>query len=77
MGRPWRAGPPSRLVLVRCPSTVVAVMWPPVSPKTPLFSMTQVMFSPRAAVWRTSWSPSLTMSPSPWIVTTTVPGWPA
>ena len=59
---------------MRCPSTVVAVMWPPVSPKTPLLSMTQVMFSPRAAACSTSWRPSLTMSPSPWMVTTTVSG---
>ena len=49
-------------------------MWPPVSPKTPLFSMTQVMFSPRAAAWSTSWRPSLTMSPSPCTVTTMVSG---
>ncbi len=45
--------------MVRWPSTVVAVMWPPVSPNTPLLSMTQVTFSPRAAVWSTSWRPSL------------------
>ena len=52
IGRPWQAGSrPSRLVLVRWPSTVVAVMWPPVSPNTPLLSMMQVTFSPRAAVW--------------------------
>ena len=71
MGRPWRAGSrPSRLVLVRWPSTVVAVMWPPVSPNTPLLSMMQVTFSPRAAVCRTSWRPSLTMSPSPCTVNT-------
>src|SRR6476661_3312150 len=50
--------------------TVVAVMWPPVSPKTPLFNRMQVTFSPRAAVWSTSCRPSFTMSPSPWIVNT-------
>jgi hypothetical protein len=43
-------------------------MCPPVSPKTPLLSSTQVTASPRAAVCITSWSPSLTMSPSPWSV---------
>ena len=32
--------------------------------------MMQVTFSPRAAVWSTSWRPSLTMSPSPWTVNT-------
>ena len=53
---------------MRWPSTVVAVMWPPVSPNTPLSSMKQVTFSPRAAVWMTSCSPSFTMSPSPWMV---------
>ena len=75
MGRPCRsASRPSRLVLVRCPRTVVAVMCPPVSPKTPLLSMMQVTFSPRAAVCNTSWRPSLTMSPSPCTVSTTVSG---
>ncbi len=49
-------------------------MWPPVSPKTPLFRRMQVTFSPRAAVWSTSWSPSFTMSPSPWIVKTIASG---
>ena len=49
-------------------------MWPPVSPNTPLFSMMHVTRSPRAAVWMTSCSPSLTMSPSPWMVNTTVSG---
>ncbi len=32
------------------------------------------MFSPRAAAWMTSWSPSLTMSPSPWTQNTMVSG---
>ena len=59
---------------MRWPSTVVAVMWPPVSPNTPLFNSTQVTASPRAAVWSTSWSPSFTMSPSPCRVNTTVSG---
>ena len=49
-------------------------MWPPVSPNTPLLSRMQVIFSPRAAAWMTSWRPSFTMSPSPWMVTTMVSG---
>ena len=49
-------------------------MWPPVSPKTPLFSRKQVIFSPRAAVCMISARPSLTMSPSPCMVKTTVSG---
>ncbi len=59
---------------MRWPRTVVAVMWPPVSPKTPLFSRIAVTFSPRAAVWMTSWRPSFTMSPSPWKVNTSASG---
>ena len=35
---------------MRWPITVVAVIWPPVSPNTPLLSIRQVMRSPRAAV---------------------------
>ena len=53
------------MFLVRWPIAVVAVMWPPVSPNTPLFTSTHVTDSPRAAVWITSWRPSFTMSPSP------------
>ena len=59
---------------MRWPSTVVAVMCPPVSPNTPLLSMKQVTFSPRAAVCSTSWRPSFTMSPSPCTVNTSVSG---
>ena len=43
----------------------VAALRAAVSPKTPLLSMKQVMFSRRAAVCSTSARPSLTMSPSP------------
>jgi len=75
IGWPWASAPrPSSVFFVRWPSTVVALMCPPVSPNTPLFSMKQVTFSPRAAVWSTSWRPSFTMSPSPWTVNTTVSG---
>ena len=59
---------------MRWPRTVVEVICPPVSPKTPLLSSTQVTDSPRAAVWITSWRPSFTMSPSPCKVKISDPG---
>ena len=49
-------------------------MWPPVSPKTALLNTTAVNFSPRAAAWSTSCSPSDTMSPSPCMVKTNASG---
>ena len=59
---------------MRWPITLVAVMWPPVSPNTPLFKRMHVTFSPRAAVCSTSCKPSFTMSPSPCKVKTSESG---
>ena len=65
---------PSRAVFDRWPTVVAAVICPPVSPKTPLSSIKQVIDSPRAAACSTSARPSDTMSPSPCRVYTAWPG---
>jgi hypothetical protein len=52
--------------VVRCPTSVVGAIWPPVIPYVPLLTKMTVNRSPRAAAWTISAVPIAARSPSPW-----------